>query len=96
MVDQAEQFLRRAGFETVRVRYHGGELARLEVPTDQLAKLLEPELRGQLVKLLGELGFKYVTLDLEGFRSGSQNLVLPVESVYAAGERRPTSSNREF
>lgn len=79
MIDRAEQFLRSAGYGTVRVRYHEGDLARLEVPSDRVAGLAEPEFRHRLSEHLVELGFRYVTVDLEGFRSGSQNFVLPLE-----------------
>ena len=58
----------------MRVRYHRGDLARLEVPTAEIAvRLCEPANRDPLAAELKRLGFKYVTLDLEGFRSGSQN-----------------------
>ena len=88
MVDRAEQFLREAGYKTVRVRCHEGELARLEVAGEEVAGLVEPEFRARLVSYLSELGFRYVTVDLEGFRSGSQNLVLSVESLQSVS--RPT------
>lgn len=82
MIDSAEQFLRSSGLATVRVRYHRGDLARLEVPVDALAKLVSPEFRTGLVARLRELGFKFVALDLEGFRSGSLNQLveLSIES----------------
>lgn len=73
MIDQAEQFLRGMGLREVRVRYHRGDLARVEVPLDALELLCRPENRTALVARLRELGFKFVTLDLEGFRSGSLN-----------------------
>ncbi|MCC7087385.1 MAG: ATP-dependent sacrificial sulfur transferase LarE [Pirellulales bacterium] len=73
MIDRAEQLLRSLGLRTVRVRYHRGDLARLEVPLEAIARLAEPETREQLTGQLKYFGFKYVTLDLEGFRSGSQN-----------------------
>jgi uncharacterized protein len=76
MIDLAEQLLRSLGLRTVRVRYHRGDLARLEVPVDAIAQLASPETRERLAKELKQLGFKYVTLDLEGFRSGSQNEAL--------------------
>ena len=79
MIDQAEQYLRGLGLRTVRVRYHAGDLARLEVPVEDLARLAEPQQGRLIAQKLKGLGFKYVTLDLEGFRSGSQNYVLPVE-----------------
>ncbi len=85
MIDQAEQFLRSLGLRELRVRYHKGDLARLEVPLDALPRLAEPNVRQQLVVELKRLGFKYVTIDLEGFRSGSLNQVLPIESLRVLG-----------
>ena len=82
MVDQAEGVLHALGLREIRVRYHKGDLARLEVPLDALPRLAEPAVRGQLVEQLKRFGFKYVTLDLEGFRSGSLNAILPVESLH--------------
>lgn len=79
MIDRAEQFLRGAGLRTVRVRYHKNDMARLEVPLDALPSIVEAEFRDRLVAEFKQLGFKYVTLDLEGFRSGSQNVVVPLE-----------------
>jgi uncharacterized protein len=76
MIDQAEQLLRSLNLRTVRVRYHRGDLARLEVPGEAISRLAEAETRERLVAELKRLGFKYVTLDLEGFRSGSQNAAL--------------------
>ena len=76
MIDRAEQVLRELGLQTVRVRYHRGDLARLEVPLDAISLLASPATRANLVTELKLLGFKYITLDLEGFRSGSQNAVL--------------------
>jgi uncharacterized protein len=72
------------------VRYHTGDLARIEVPLEELPRLAEPELRTGLVKALRSFGFKFVTLDLEGFRSGSLNTVIPLESLQrsiASGSR---------
>lgn len=85
MIDQAEQLLRSLGLRELRVRYHKGDLARLEVPLDALPRLAKPDVRLRLVEELRQLGFKYVTLDLEGFRSGSLNQVLPVESLRVLG-----------
>jgi uncharacterized protein len=77
MIDAAERFLREQGFRELRVRYHGGDIARIEVPADEVARLADPAWRVPVISTLRELGFKYVTLDLEGFRSGSLNAVLP-------------------
>ena len=85
MIDRGEVLLRNQGLPTVRVRYHKGDMARLEVPVDQLARLVEPSLRDKLVEEFKELGFRCVTLDLEGFRSGSLNTLVPVEDLSAAG-----------
>jgi uncharacterized protein len=76
MIDQAECFLRERGFQPLRVRYHKGDMARIEVPIAQLPRLSEPALREEVVRYLKSLGFKYVSLDLEGFRTGSMNAVL--------------------
>jgi uncharacterized protein len=68
----AEHVLRRLGFPECRVRNHD-PLARIEVPVVQLARIAEPEVRTELVRALKALGFLYVTVDLQGFRSGSLN-----------------------
>jgi uncharacterized protein len=81
MIDQAEQWLRQRGLRVLRVRYHKGDLARIEVSPDELTRLVELEVRGELIAAFRALGFKFVTLDLEGFRSGSMNSVIPVESL---------------
>jgi uncharacterized protein len=81
MIDAAEQFLRRLGLSNVRVRYHQGDLARLEVPAEAIPALCQHETRKQIADELRRLGFRFVTLDLEGFRSGSLNALLPVETL---------------
>jgi uncharacterized protein len=77
-IDQAEVFLKELGLEEVRVRLHAGELARIEVPLQDLPKLAEPELRERITERLRALGFRFVTLDLQGFRSGSLNSLLTI------------------
>jgi uncharacterized protein len=75
------------GLREVRVRYHRGDVARLEVPLEAIQRLSSDAIRGPLVARFREFGFRYVTLDLEGFRSGSQNLVLvPIRSGTRAGD----------
>ncbi len=81
MIDRAEQYLRTLGLREVRVRYHKGDLARLEVPGEAIAKLADPTTGENLVEQLRSLGFKFVTLDLEGFRSGSLNQIIDVETL---------------
>lgn len=80
-IDQAEQFLRSHGLSEVRVRYHEGDLARIEVPAHAIAQLCRDDMRQALIERLHSLGFKFVTLDLDGFRSGSLNALLPIESL---------------
>jgi uncharacterized protein len=81
MIDRAERFLRERGFRPLRVRYHAGDVARIEVPAEKLPAFADPQLCREVVDYLKSVGFKYVALDLEGFRSGSMNAVLPVESL---------------
>lgn len=82
MIDAAERFLRARGFSPVRVRYHRGDVARIELPADALAGAMRPESRQELVAELKRLGFKFVTLDLEGFRSGSLNELVPLAELW--------------
>jgi len=77
-VDGAENFLRDLGFEQVRVRSHG-TLARVEVDAGYVDAMLESGMRKKVVEELRGLGFSYVTIDLEGYRSGSMNEVLSEE-----------------
>ncbi|KPJ62877.1 MAG: potassium ABC transporter ATPase [Planctomycetes bacterium DG_23] len=71
-VARAEQFLREAGLRQFRVRAHG-DVARIEVAKEHLGALLESPLRERLIASFKELGFIYIALDLEGYRSGSMN-----------------------
>jgi uncharacterized protein len=81
MVDEAEAWLRAKGLRLLRVRYHDGDLARVEVPIEELPRFAAAEVRGELVSTFKKLGFKYVTLDLEGFRSGSLNALIPLDTL---------------
>lgn len=79
-IDAAEKLLRELGLSEIRVRYHHDDLARIEVSPAQLAVLLDENTRRSMTTELREIGFRYVTIDLEGFRSGSfQQLVSPEE-----------------
>jgi uncharacterized protein len=78
-VEAAEAYLRSLGYRECRVRLHEGELARVEVPAAELARFADPEVRDGLVRCLKDLGFRFVTLDLEGFRSGSLNSLVSLE-----------------
>lgn len=75
-VDRCETLLRRRNFRNYRVRYHG-ELARIEVAAEEIERLLDEQLRREIVKEFKEAGFAYVALDLEGYRTGSMNEVVP-------------------
>jgi uncharacterized protein len=74
-VDEAEDFLFGLGFKQVRVR-HYGNLARIEILNEEISRLTNGSLREKVVSRLKEIGYRYVTLDLQGFRSGSMNEVL--------------------
>ena len=75
IVDQGEEALRQMGFRVFRVRHHE-QLARLEFGQDDLRRSLNPEMAARLVTVFKALGYKYITLDLEGYRTGSANEVL--------------------
>ncbi len=75
MVGEAEDFLFGLGFKQVRVR-HYGNLARVEILQEEMVRLIDGPLREKVVSRLKEIGYRYVTLDLQGFRSGSMNEVL--------------------
>ena len=77
-VDRGEEILREFGFREFRVRHHD-TLVRLEIAASEMDRVLRKDVVEQLAARFRELGFKYVTLDLQGFRSGSMNEALPVE-----------------
>ena len=74
MIDRSEQFLMGCGFRQFRVRLHGS-LARIELKPEELEKAAEPDLRRRITEALQAYGFRYVTLDLTGYRTGSMNEV---------------------
>jgi len=84
-----EQLLQRLGFRESRVRYHD-TVARIEVPASEIGRFGDPATRDEIVRGFKSLGFLYVTLDLQGFRSGSLNEALPV----SAGTTPPTADRR--
>jgi uncharacterized protein len=75
VIDKAEMALKKLGFRQVRVRYHG-DVARIEVAEQEMPRALDPEMGRRMSAALKKLGFKYVALDLEGYRTGSLNEVL--------------------
>lgn len=72
MINSAEELLRELGFRQLRVRYHG-DTARIEIDTANIARFLDDGLRKEIVSGFKEIGFVYVTLDLQGYRTGSMN-----------------------
>jgi uncharacterized protein len=78
VVERGEDALRGLGFRQCRVRHHG-EIVRIEIAREELARALSPEMAAEFTRIFKNLGFKFVTLDLEGFRSGSMNVLLPAE-----------------
>jgi uncharacterized protein len=71
-IEQAEQAIAALGFRVFRVRHHD-EVARVEIAREEMARVLEPEVGAALVRALKALGYRYVTLDLQGYRTGSLN-----------------------
>ncbi|MHB1021721.1 MAG: ATP-dependent sacrificial sulfur transferase LarE [Acidobacteriaceae bacterium] len=82
-IEEGEELLRQLGYRQFRVRFHG-ELARIEIARAELSKALSLESLDQIVAGFKAIGFQYVTLDCEGYRSGSMNAVLPVEKIRSA------------
>ncbi|MGA3133143.1 MAG: ATP-dependent sacrificial sulfur transferase LarE [Terracidiphilus sp.] len=83
-VERGEESLRQLGFRELRVRHHG-ELVRVEIARDELPRALSLEMMDAITAALKQAGFKYVTLDCAGFRSGSMNAVLPAEVLMRKG-----------
>jgi uncharacterized protein len=83
-VEQGEDAIRALGFRQFRVRHHG-EIVRIEIASDELPRALSPSMAVELTRIFKTLGFKFVTLDLEGFRSGSMNSLLPLEQLSRKG-----------
>ncbi len=83
-VERGEESLRQLGFRELRVRHHG-ELARVEIARDELPRALTLEMMDAITAALKQAGFKYVTLDCQGFKSGSMNAVLPADVLIRRG-----------
>ena len=81
VVEKGEDALRALGFKQLRVRHHG-EIVRIEVAREELERALDPAMAAQFTAIFKALGFKFVTLDLEGFRSGSMNTLLPATELF--------------
>ncbi len=85
VIEQGEDSLHELGFRQVRVRHHG-EIVRIEIAKDELTKALDPEMAATFSRIFTGMGFKFVTLDLQGFRSGSMNALVPASEL-ALGKR---------
>jgi pyridinium-3,5-biscarboxylic acid mononucleotide sulfurtransferase len=80
VVERGEDAIRALGFRQFRVRHHG-DIVRIEIAREELERALNPAMAAQFTVIFKRLGFKFVTLDLEGFRSGSMNALLPVDQL---------------
>src|SRR5437763_13121771 len=82
MIEKGEEALRALGFRQFRVRHHG-DIARIEIAREEMPKVLNQQMAAEFSRIFRTLGFKFVTLDLEGFRSGSMNALLSPEQLTA-------------
>jgi len=80
VVERGEDAIRALGFRQFRVRHHG-DIVRIEIAREEMELALTPAMASQFTTIFKMLGFKFVTLDLEGFRSGSMNALLPAEKL---------------
>jgi uncharacterized protein len=80
VVERGEDALRALGFRQFRVRHHG-DIVRIEIAREELEQALNPAMAAEFTRIFKALGFKFVTLDLEGFRSGSMNALLPADQL---------------
>jgi len=80
VVEAGEDAIRALGFRQFRVRHHG-DIVRIEIAREEMDKALSPAVAAQFAAIFKALGFKFVTLDLEGFRSGSMNALLPAAEL---------------
>jgi pyridinium-3,5-biscarboxylic acid mononucleotide sulfurtransferase len=80
VVERGEDAIRALGFRQFRVRHHG-DIVRIEIDRAELPRALDPTMAAQFTAIFKQLGFKFVTLDLEGFRSGSMNSLLPLDHI---------------
>ena len=83
-VERGEDAIRALGFRQFRVRHHG-EIVRIEIAREELDRALNLEMAEQFTSIFKQLGFKFVTLDMEGFRSGSMNALLPADQLRRIG-----------
>jgi pyridinium-3,5-biscarboxylic acid mononucleotide sulfurtransferase len=84
VVEQGEEAIRALGFRQFRVRHHG-EIVRIEIAGEEMGRALTPAMAAAFTAIFKRLGFQFVTLDLEGFRSGSMNTLLSIEQARRRG-----------
>ena len=92
-IEKGEEALFAMGFRQFRVRHHG-ELVRIEVAREELPRMLSISMFGEASAALKRLGYKYVTLDLGGYRSGSMNALLPASEIAMSGAREREADSR--
>jgi uncharacterized protein len=92
-VEQGEERLRALGYRQVRLRHHGA-MARVEIAPEELASALDPVRAQAIVEAIKPLGFRWVSLDLEGYRTGSLNEVLTITNDSFDGVRDGSSGSR--
>jgi len=86
-IEQGEDYLRRLGFRQFRVRHHG-QIVRIEIAREEMHRVLTSEMAAEFTRVFKTLGFKFVTLDLEGFRSGSMNALLTPDQIAVPNSRK--------
>ena len=84
VIERGEDAIRSLGFRQFRVRHHG-DIVRIEIAREELDRALDPAMAAEFTRIFKALGFKFVTLDLEGFRSGSMNSLLSVDQLRRTG-----------
>jgi uncharacterized protein len=87
VVERGEDAIRALGFRQFRVRHHG-EIVRIEIAREELERALNPAMAAEFTAIFKPLGFKFITLDLEGFRSGSMNALLPAEQLTRSNAKK--------
>jgi len=84
VVERGEEAIRGLGFRQFRVRHHG-DIVRIEIAREEMGRALDPAMAAEFTAIFKALGFQFVTLDLEGFRSGSMNSLLPADQLRRTG-----------
>jgi len=93
--EKGEDALSALSFRQFRVRHHG-EIVRIEIAHEEMERALSPQMAAEFTRIFKDLGFKFITLDLEGFRSGSMNALLGVENLLQGhGSGGPAGSRQK-